>query len=706
VYNHIYSITQNREGTIWLGTDKGIFYFNPEKQRFFTVNVAASKDNNAESDAVSGFLETQSGEIWVSSLNQGLRVYDQQLRLQRTYKQGTISNRQEIRCAVEDRHHQVWAGGNGQLLLFKNAGAPAITVHPSILTGQTVVKAALDKEGIIWWGTHTGLIVRHHPATGEFTSIPLKDQLGERELGQIKRILVSSDGTIWVATSLAGVLQVQATSGKILAHYTTATRPQGLLSNATGEMIWLNDATLAISTDQGLHYLDLKTRKITVLTTANGLPANALLNLVKASDKYLFVTTQFSLSRWNTQSKTATNYGARDGLLNESYAFNTGYRLRDGRILLGTLQGFYYFHPDSLMQSPPPKVLITGFRIFDKNIPLPATALQKKGIHLAYQQNFFTIEFASLNYYDDDKITYKYQLEGVDPDWRKAGRNRFASYTNLDGGTYRFKVMARLEDGTTNQQVTTLNLTIAKPFWKTWWFWAIVVIILAGLGYIGYKLRIQRLLALQQVRSRIARDLHDDMGSTLSTITIFSDLAKQQVLANPTVAEGYLQKISRYSHQMMSAMDDIVWSINPNNDSLQNLISRMREVATEVLEAKNIPFRIQTDPALNAVRLPLESRYDCFMIFKEALNNIAKYAHCSQVYIKVAIPDHTLHLEITDNGQGFDLQTANTGNGLLNMQKRAQTIKGHLQIKSEVGQGTTILLMAPLSKLSFKQVKV
>ncbi|MDQ4139928.1 MAG: histidine kinase, partial [Bacteroidota bacterium] len=611
VYNHIYSITQNQEGTIWLGTDKGIYYFNPEKQRFFSVAATTKLENNIpESDAVSGFLETSSGEIWVSSVNRGLRVYNQQFQLMRTYQSSPNGPIQHASCVIEDRQHRVWAGGNEMLLQITNATSPAKPFRFPLLKNQVVVKAALDTEGNIWWGTNTGLLIKHNPATNQMLPLDLKVQTGVPNVGQIKRFLLGQDGSLWVATSLAGVAQVNGRTGKVMAHYTTTTKPQGLLSNETGEMIWLNDSTLAISTNQGLHFLNLKNNQVTYLTTADGLPANAILNLIKASDKYLFLTTQFSLSRWSLQTKSSTTYGVREGIVNESYAFNTGYRLRDGRILLGTLQGFYYFHPDSLIQSePPPDVRITGFRIFDQNIPVKESILPKEGIHLGYNQNFFTIEFASLNYYDDTKINYEYKLEGVDPNWRKAGQNRFASYTNLDGGTYQFKVRARLQDGTTSRQITSFPLVIAQPFWKTWWFLALIILLAALLVFIIYKLRIHRILALQQVRTRIARDLHDDMGSTLSTITIFSDLAKQQALSNPTVTQNYLNKISDYSHQMMEAMDDIVWSINPHNDSLQDLTSRMREVATELLEAKNIDFSIQTDPALNTIRLPLELRY-------------------------------------------------------------------------------------------------
>ncbi len=710
-YNQIYSIAQNREGTLWLGTDRGVYFFNPEKQPFFTVEAETMGSANGQPQApaaITGFLETKAGEVFASSINNGIKVYDQQFRLRCDYSQSATGKPLQAWCLAEDRLNRVWAGSSdGTLLLLENDGAAVVRLSPPALAGQTMVKAATDAAGNIWWGTNKGQLFQHNTEKNSFRQFALQPQIGGQQTGQIQRILFAADGSLWVGTSQAGVLHLHAETGELLHHFATTTRPGGLLSNAVGEITWLNNDTLLVSTNLGLHFLDVKSKQVKALTTADGLPSNTILNLVKASDRYLFFTSQISLSRWDLRTGSFTGYGAHDGLLNESYAFNTGYRLHDGRMLLGTLQGFYYFHPDSLEKSPaPPNVAITGFRIFDKNIPLLADAVKDGGISLAYKQNFFTVEFAALDYYNEAKITYEYQLEGVDPDWRKGGRNRFASYTNLDGGNYRFKVRARRDDGTTSAEVTTLALRIANPFWKSAWFWALVLLVLAAILYGLYKLKVNRLLALQQVRTRIARDLHDDMGSTLSTITIFSDMAKHQVLSDPGLAQGYLDKISRYSHAMMSAMDDIVWSVNPHNDSLQNLVSRMRELATELLEAKDIAFTIQADAGLNTTRLPLESRYDCFMIYKEALNNLAKYADCKQVWIKINTANHMLQLEIIDDGQGFDVQTANSGNGLQNMQKRAQHMKGHLKISSAKGSGTAILLAVPLPKINFKTAKL
>jgi signal transduction histidine kinase len=210
-----------------------------------------------------------------------------------------------------------------------------------------------------------------------------------------------------------------------------------------------------------------------------------------------------------------------------------------------------------------------------------------------------------------------------------------------------------------------------------------------------YRLRINRLLGLEQVRSRIARDLHDDMGSTLSTISILSSIAQQQVKSNGVKTEEYLEKISTYSQRMMEAMDDIVWSVNPVNDSVENLIARMREFGTEMLEPKKVGFSLQSDHLHPSLHLPTQIRYDCFMVFKEAINNAAKYAQCHQVRVTLSSRGKGLQVTIQDDGLGFDQAHIQQGNGLVNMQKRIEQLKGSLQIESAQGKGTCISFFIP-----------
>ncbi|MBD0258201.1 MAG: ATP-binding protein [Cytophagales bacterium] len=306
------------------------------------------------------------------------------------------------------------------------------------------------------------------------------------------------------------------------------------------------------------------------------------------------------------------------------------------------------------------------------------------------------MEFASLLYYDDARIRYYYQLEGVDAGWVAAGVNRFAPYTDVAGGNYLFKVKAVRDNGRAASPVTTFAIRVAQPFWKTGWFAGLVGLALAGGAYGLYRVRINRLLALQRVRSRIARDLHDDMGSTLSTINILAAMARQQAAANPPKTEGYLEKISTYSQSLMETMDDIVWSVNPVNDTGQNLVARMREFGREILEPKDIAFSLHTDGLPAAVHLPIEIRYDCFLVFKEALNNAAKYARCRRVAVTLRSAGKGLRVDIQDDGIGFDPSQVREGNGLTNMQKRVAHLRGDWQLHAEPGRGTRVTFTVPL----------
>jgi signal transduction histidine kinase len=188
------------------------------------------------------------------------------------------------------------------------------------------------------------------------------------------------------------------------------------------------------------------------------------------------------------------------------------------------------------------------------------------------------------------------------------------------------------------------------------------------------------------------------MGSTLSTIHILSELARQQAGVDADKTKAYISKINGYSHQMLEAIDDIVWSINPFNDSVQNVTTRMREFGTELLEASHITFALEVDPQVYSLHLPMETRYDYFMIFKEAINNAARHAQCTRVEATIAIDKHALILTIQDNGKGFDQGLTGGGNGLLNMQNRAKAIKGLLDVYTRQGNGTRIRLTVLIAK--------
>ncbi|AHM60318.1 histidine kinase [Flammeovirgaceae bacterium 311] len=696
-YNRIFCLAEDREKTIWIGTDNGVYYFNPDKQHFFTAPVPGFTPGDAAPLLPTDFLQTQNGEIWVSTLNRGILTYDSQLR---PLQQLTVGNPQQagalqLWCLAQDQQGNIWAGSQAGTLLKIDTSGRTIYRHPGLLAGQTITKAAADASGKLWLGTDQGQLFSFDPITETLQNVALGDASGST--GRIIRILPERADDLWVATSRGGVFKIHKKTLALTQHYSTSSSPFALLSNELGDMQWADSSSLLVSSIAGLHLLDISQETGKIFTTADGLPANAIINVVGAGDGEFFVTPQNGLSRWNINTGRLTTFGARDGLANDPFGFSASHRLLDGRILIGSMNGILYFHPDSLSKAQPPAdVLITGLSVYGKPIKLDSALAQNGEILLHHRQNFFTIEYASLNYYDDSRVSYYYQLEGVDRDWIAAGPNRSANYTNIESGKYRFKVKAERDNGASTIHEASLAIRIDQPFWKSWWFRALLVLLAAGLCLVLYRIRIAKLLALQNMRSQISRDLHDDMGSTLSTINILSAMVQQQIRKDPVQAQAQLEKISDYSQRMMESMDDIVWAINPLNDAAQNLVARMRVFCSETLEPRGISFSFTLDEKVAALRLPLAVKHNCFMIFKEAVNNAAKYAQCQSVQISFTVQKKQLLLVISDNGRGFSTNQPREGNGLLNMQARATAIHGELEIVSESGSGITINLKAPL----------
>lgn len=220
------------------------------------------------------------------------------------------------------------------------------------------------------------------------------------------------------------------------------------------------------------------------------------------------------------------------------------------------------------------------------------------------------------------------------------------------------------------------------------------------MGYGMHRLHVKKALAVEKIRGRVSRDLHDDMGSALSTIHILSNMGSQKLNTEPAKTRDYLQKIGENSQRMMEAMDDIVWAIKPNNDSMQKLVARMREWATQALEAKDVLLDLQVDEELYDWMPDMETRRDLYLLFKEAINNVVKYAQASKVEVRMNKVHQSLELTIQDNGKGFDPQNADGGNGLGNMQRRAQALKGTYALHTAPGKGTRVFLKFLLNNRS------
>jgi len=377
------------------------------------------------------------------------------------------------------------------------------------------------------------------------------------------------------------------------------------------------------------------------------------------------------------------------------------YKDKEGKMYVAGMGYFISFDPNQVsVQQHQPEVFLTDFSIFDHSF---SHLLMEKKISLSYKQNFFTIHFAAPFYSAPTPIQYSYMLEGVDKDWINAGSSTNAPYTNLNDGVYTFKVRATATPGTWSNKITTIKIHIVPPFWKRWWFFVLAAMFIAWVVYAIYSYRINEVLKRQTIRNKIAQDLHDNVGSTLSSISVYSQVAKIYNQKNKQEElQHAIEKISSTASEMISEMNDIVWAINPRNDNMSVIMQRMESYAKPLVNTQEIHYTFSYDPDIEKVHLPMESRKNFYLIFKEAVNNAVKYSGAKNLEVKIDYKHHSIMLLVKDDGKGFvrteaeDKATASlSGNGLRNMEMRAKEMKGKLIISSEPGRGTKVELVFP-----------
>jgi two-component sensor histidine kinase len=316
-------------------------------------------------------------------------------------------------------------------------------------------------------------------------------------------------------------------------------------------------------------------------------------------------------------------------------------------------------------------------------------------IRLGPNENQIQIDFVGLSFGTAEQVKYQFKLEGADTDWTAPTEQRSVNYARLAPGSYRFLVRAMRDGNAVSQSPATVAFTIMPPVWQRWWFLLLVAVLIGFMAYTLYRYRLVRLLELERVRTRIATDLHDDIGSNLSLIAMASEVASRQAHNVDDRMAGWLSLISDTSRETVDSMSDIVWAVNPAKDRLIDLVQRMRRVAEEALTAKNIAFHFSAPDEETDTRLSVDTRREVFMVFKEGINNIAHHSHATKADLSMKLEDRLLVLELADNGRGFDPTSAGEGNGLASMRRRAQKLRGKLEIDSNPGKGTKIRMTVP-----------
>jgi ligand-binding sensor domain-containing protein/two-component sensor histidine kinase len=703
VSNYINGALEDKHGTTWFITDEGISFSPMTKMPFTNYLKNQETAYTFAGKSVTNVMAVDDSLYIVNVYaHDGVYLTDTEFRVKKhfNFKPDVLA---WIWTACSDKYTgEIYlAAQNGMLKYIpKDKKVVRLTSTP-FDTGQAYSSVLQHDDGTIWFSNYRNYFYRYHPVSGRYKEYDIRN-LGIGE--QVIRLSKAGNDDIWITASQTGVLRFDSKAEKIVQHLFPRSNPlQGLLQTEPGFVKEFSGNIFIGYDADGFRWYSKYRNSWQHYTRQDGLISNSVRDALLDRYGQLWIATVNGLSRFDTVSNRFINFTNHDGIGNTELVSLS--QLPDGRIAAGTRTGLVLFHPGHVeMPTVPDPPLVLEITVQGKQVQPDSLSGKNNPIEISYRANYFSIEYLSLQYQNHHQIEYAYQLKGFDKDWVFAGNRRFISYSNLPGGKYFFKVRCRYPDGKWIENTSPLLFKVHTVFYTRWWFYVFVFALVSYAIYYLYRQKINRLQSELRIRTKIARDLHDNIGSTLSSISVYSQVAniyhkhQQQEALQDT-----LGKINATSYEMVSEMNDIVWAVNPQNDSMLKIIQRMESFARPLLSTRNILFKMKYDPVVLQANLAMETRKNFYLIFKEAVNNAFKYAGCSEIITEITTNHRRIGMCIKDNGVGFDVQQETegnkltlSGNGLRNMRIRAEEIKGQLQIESGALKGTEVKIYLPI----------
>jgi signal transduction histidine kinase len=663
----VQSVCEDDQGGLWIGSNGGEvgFWKDGVLQRF-------GPGQGLPNPSVKAVLADRHGQVWVGTYapgGTGLFRW-QNDRFQRVAVAGGAP--QVVQALHEDKQGQLWVGTDGGLMRWDEREWKIFTMRDG-LSSDVVRALANDREGNLWIGTVGGGLNRWRD--GQFTTYRKKDGLPSDD---ISSLWVDDAGVLWVGTVGSGLATLY--DGKWI-RYTTR---EGLISNAIGYLMDDAQGDLWIGSNVGLMRLSKKTLSDFARGLTNFVPCRA--------------------------------YGKSDGLPKAECTAGSqpaGCRARDGTLWFPTIKGLVSVNPAHLQSNtnPPPVVIESVLIEGEAEETSRLRANFSAGVTVPADKERVEIHYTSLSLAAPERARFKYRLEAHETAWIEAGNIRVARYSKLPPGHYRFHVTACNEDGVWNEKGSSLALTVEPPFWRTWWFITATVVVLLGMitavvHYLSTQ-RLQRQLehlrqqeALEKERARIARDIHDQVGASLTQVSLLGELVESDK-DSPDEVEAHARQIAQTARETTRALDEIVWTVNPSNDTLDGLINYVCKYAQEYLAVAGLRYRLDVPAQLPSAPVSPEVRHNVFLAAKEAVTNVVRHAQASEVWVRLKLDTTVFTLEIEDNGRGvanLDQARAQSRNGLRNMSKRMEDIGGLFDLGPAPGGGSRVRLTVPMAR--------
>ena len=703
-------LASDEHGSVWIGTrTSGLRQAVPQPLNIFTLPKQATVDHQKEFLTV---CVRHDGSIWGGTDGDGIFRWQDTSTNRAGEPQGL--DRLLINTLFEDSHSNLWAGTSTGLFHYQDG--QFVFVETGV--GHASVDAFYEDSQLkSWAGTTKGLVCLNDPKLVQL------NQSNGLPSGRIFAMTQDAAGRFWVAVSGRGVFYQKQnyfelstpTNGTAEARrwWNSGVKVCSLVPDADGS-VWVatyGDGLFRLEGDQIRHWTWEK----------DGLPSNLQFAMIPDGAGNLWFGSENSIYGYGKQSLLDSQASKRkpfrwqltvaDGLpykVCSGGSQPTATRSADGRLWFPNGPALVSFDPTSIARHPqtwPP--VIEEVRVDGQPTPFNQT----DSIQMVSGVRTIEIFFTSPNILSPAHLHFRYRLDGLENDWGEAGTRRSAQYNRLPPGEYKFRVSACDNDGVWNVTEAVLRLTVVPRFWETKWFqFGMGLMLLGGAGFAARQIErsrsrrkltavereraleraaVERERALTQERARIARDIHDDLGASLTEVALLGDMAASS--GSPDELHVQTQKISAAAREMSQSLEAIVWAVRPQNDTLRSLVKYISRRTDELFE--KIPRQDQFTAPTELPDLPVhaEERHNVFLAYKEALTNALKHSRATLVRIEIVCVTEICRIIVTDNGQGFDAGLVQeNGSGLKNMRQRMQDIGGGFDLQSQPGHGTTV----------------
>jgi ligand-binding sensor domain-containing protein/two-component sensor histidine kinase len=720
-------------GTLWIGTWNGLIKYRDGKQVLYTTHQGLS------SDAVLSLTGDRDGNLWIGTVGGGVCKLSSELIVSFTRAEGLPN--QDVRKVIEDRRGNIYAsisdGGLVRIVAGNAVPVPESQLPPFTNFNERIIQ---DQHGDWWVGTNKGL----YRFSGPELQLRQGQEFNERNgLSEIPMGGLYEDpaGRFWVSPQDQGLYSFDpSVRGRVAFKQIAPPDPAASFLGAThvisvgSRMLWLGgheclgrliDHRLvmlepgaglpetrprAFFLDSrgwlwiGLRYKGVSVTKdptasapqFTNYSTENGLASEAVWAIAEDNSGRMYFGTGKGLDQLDLTNGRIRHFNTDDGLASD--IVNSCFKDHEGNIWVGTTLGLSKFNPRAeRTATDAAPIYLSRVQIAGEDLGLPETgAWRIPQIELSAARNNVTIDYVALSFQGENELRYQYKLDGIDKDWSVPTDTRSINYAHLAPGSYQFLVRAINPDGVVTREPASFQFRILPPVWQRWWFITLAAAAIGLIMYALYRQRLGRLLELERVRTRIATDLHDDIGANLSLIAMLSEVARGQIPDGDLRLKEWLSSIATTSRDTVDSMSDIVWAVNPKRDHLRDLTRRMRRFADDIFAARNIEFQFRAPELDRDIRLGTDLRREVFLIFKETINNMVRHSRCSAASVSLSIEGGALVLAVADNGKGLQGVETSDGTGLESMRGRAEKLGGSFHVDSKDGGGTCVTLKVPL----------